>query len=550
MSCLSPPNRPRPRPRPRLAHQPVAGVLTVVLCTLATASAAPLEPLESAFASVRRQDLARYINTLASDTLRGRSAGTGDGRAAGSYLVQQLKRIGLEPAGANGDFYQEFSELGFRNILSVLPGSDPKFKDRYIVVGAHYDHVGLGTKTTSLGGIGQIHNGADDNASGIAAVLEVAEALARTRGLAHRRSILFIFWDAEELGLLGSKHWTTHPTIPVSSIDMALNVDMIGRLRNRRLIVFGSRTGAGLRQLAAAPNARLKQPLAMQFNWDLKANSDHHPFFAQGVPVLFLHTGLHKDYHRPSDDAHLIVYDGLESVTRLMVGLTHEAACRENLPGFRKAAAEESEAYRRQLETAAWTAQQRLGATWDPELARQGIIQLTRVEDDTAADIARLKKGDRLLKLDGTDITGIDEFTWRLLAADAPIDVVAKRRRKKKSRQVTLRLPGEPRRLGFEWYTDDAEPDSLVVRGVVPKSPADRAGLENADRILAVDGRSIPRARDFRKLLGPSTTAITLSIERRGRFQSIRLERPSTRSGNVGATESSGRDDTPDRRDR
>jgi len=547
MSCLSPPNRPRLRP----LRRPVAGILTVVLCTLATASAAPPEPLESAFASVRRQDLARHINTLASDTLRGRSAGTDGGRAAGSYLVQQLRRIGIEPAGADGDFYQEFSEKGFRNVVSVLPGSDPQLKDRYIVVGAHYDHVGLGTKTTSLGGLGQIHNGADDNASGTAAVLEVAEALAHTRGLAHRRSILFVFWDAEELGLLGSKHWTTHPTIPISSIDMALNVDMIGRLRDQRLIVFGSRTGAGLRQLATGSNARLKQPLAMQFNWDLKANSDHHPFFAQGVPVLFLHTGLHENYHRPSDDADLIAYDGLETVTRLMVGLTHEAACRRNLPGFRKAAAGETEAYRRQLEAAALTAQQRLGATWDPELARQGIIQLTRVEDDTAADAARLKKGDRLLKLDGIDITGVDQFSWRLLASDSPIDVVAQRRRKKKFRQVSLRLPGEPRRLGFEWYSDDAEPNSVVVRGVVPKSPADRAGLKNADRILALDGRSIQSPRDFSKLLGPTTTAITLRIERRGRFQSIRLvTTSSTPPGNVGATESSRRDDTPDRRDR
>jgi len=539
--------------RPRLGplQRPVAGILTVVLCTLATARPAPPKPLESAFASVSRKDLARHINTLASDTLRGRSAGSDGGRAAGSYLVQQLRRIGVEPAAADGDFYQEFSEQGFRNVVSVLPGSDPKLKHRYIVVGAHYDHVGLGTRKTSLGGLGQIHNGADDNASGTAAVLEVAQALAHTRGLAQRRSILFVFWDAEELGLLGSKHWTTHPTIPLSSIDMALNVDMIGRLRDRRLIVFGSRTGIGLRQLAVGPNALLKQPLAMQFNWELKANSDHHPFFAQGVPVLFLHTGLHENYHRPSDDAELIVYDGLEAVTRLMVGLTHEAACRRNLPEFRKAAAGETEAYRRQLETAALTAQQRLGASWDLELARQGIIQLTRVEDDTAADAARLKKGDRLLKLGGKDISAADEFTWRLLASDSPIDVVAQRRGKKKSRQVSLRLPGNPRRLGFEWYTDDAEPHSVVVRGVVPGSPANRAGLENADRILAVDGRSIERARDFGKLLAPTATAISLRIERRGRFQSIRLVTSSSMPpGKVGSTESPRRDETPDRRDR
>ena len=529
----------------------VAGILTIVLGTLAgTASAAPPGSLEAALESVRRRDLARHINTLASDTLRGRSAGSDGGRAAGSYLVQQLQRIGLQPAGVDGDFYQEFSDKGFRNVLSLLPGSDPTMKDRYIVVGAHYDHVGLGTRTTSRGGLGQIHNGADDNASGTAAVLEVAEALARTTGLAHRRSILFVFWDAEELGLLVSKHWTTHPTIPISSIDMALNVDMVGRLRDSRLFVYGSRTGAGLRQLVAAPNSRLKQPLAMQFNWDLLANSDHHPFFARGVPVLFLHTGLHENYHRPSDDADRIAYSGLETVTRLLVGLTHEAACRPRLPRFRQTAAAESEARRRQLESAALTAQQRLGATWDLELARQGIIQLTRIEDDTAADEADLKKGDRLLKLAGSEITGAEEFAWRLLVADSPVDVVVRRRGKRKLRRRSLPLPGKPRRLGFEWYTDEAEPDSVVIRGVVPASPAGRAGLENADRIVGLDGRSLDRVQDLAKLFERGSAVMTLRIERQGRYRSIRLVTPSARPGDAGTRENSRRDDRRDRRDR
>ena len=193
-------------------------------------------------------------------------------------------------------------------MLSVLPGTDPELKDRFIVIGAHYDHVGLGTKRTSLGGIGQIHNGADDNASGSAAVLEVAEALAGSSQLDHRRSILFVFWDAEELGLVGSKYWTAHPTIPVEAIDMALNVDMVGRLREDRLVVFGSRTGVGLRHFAVKHNTQLKRPMALDFNWDLLANSDHYPFFAKDIPVLFLHTGLHGQYHRPGDDADLIAW--------------------------------------------------------------------------------------------------------------------------------------------------------------------------------------------------------------------------------------------------
>lgn len=536
----------------RVLRRPVETILAVVLTAVAaTATAAPPSPLDAALATVSHKDLANHINTLASDTLRGRAAGSDGGRAAGSYLVQQLRRIGIQPAGIGGDYFQEFSDKGFRNIVAVLPGSDPMLKNRYIVVGAHYDHVGLGTKTTSRGGLGQIHNGADDNASGTAAVLEVAEALAATDTLARGRSILFIFWDAEELGLLGSKHWTTHPTTPLSSIDMAVNVDMVGRLRDNQLFVYGTRTGSGLRQLAATTNAQLKRPLAFRYNWDLIANSDHHPFFANGIPVLFLHTGLHEQYHRPSDDADQISYDGLATITKLMVGLTHRAACQAALPAYRQTAANESEAFRRQLESATVTAQERFGASWDSELAQQGVIQLTRVEKDTAADEANLKKGDRLLTLSGTDITNADKFTWQLLAADTAIDIVAQRRGKKKTRQVSLQLPGAPRRLGFEWYADKAEPHSIIIRGVVPTSPAARSGLQDADRIVAIDGQSISQVPDLAELLATEPLALTLRIERLGRFKEIRLTTtaPPT-SPQTTATGSPRRDDTRDRRGR
>jgi len=530
--------------------------LTTVVATLLIASittsytrAEPAQPLDRALASVRRTDLSQHINTLASDTLRGRAAGTDGGHAAGAYLVQQLRRVGLKPAGVDGDFYQEFSEKGFRNVLSVLPGTDPQLKDRYIVIGAHYDHVGLGTKRTSLGGIGQIHNGADDNASGSAAVLEVAEALAGTRQLDHRRSILFVFWDAEELGLLGSKYWTAHPTIPVSAIDMMLNVDMVGRLRDDRLVVFGSRTAAGLRRVAVEHNTRLKQPMTLDFNWDLLANSDHHPFFSKDIPVLFLHTGLHGQYHRPSDDADRIAWTGLERVTRLLLRLTHDAACRPETPGFRRGAAEESEAYRRQLESSALTAQQRLGATWDPELAGEGIIQLTAVADDTAADEAKLKKGDRLLKLGNVDIENAETFAWQILSSPAQIEVLTRRRNKRKLRIRTLLLPGEPQRLGFEWYVDDAEPRAVVVSGVSPASPAGRAGLKNADRIVEVNGRPMAGGADFAKVLRRRDGTIQLRVERRGRYQPIRLPlHPAV--GVSSPREISRRDDTPDRRGR
>ena len=503
----------------------IPAVATILFAAITTTSASdnPATPLEQALATVRRTDLKQHINTLASDTLRGRAAGSQGGQAAGAYLVQQLRRIGLKPAGGGGDFYQEFSEKGFRNVLSVLPGTDPELKDRFIVIGAHYDHVGLGTKRTSLGGIGQIHNGADDNASGSAAVLEVAEALAGSSQLDHRRSILFVFWDAEELGLVGSKYWTAHPTIPVEAIDMALNVDMVGRLREDRLMVFGSRTGVGLRHFAVKHNTQLKRPMALDFNWDLLANSDHYPFFAKDIPVLFLHTGLHGQYHRPGDDADLIAWSGLERITRLLGSLAHDAACQREMPGFRHMATQESEAYRRKLEASATSAQQRLGAAWDPELAQQGIIQLTDIADDTAADQAKLKKGDRLLKLGGVDIKDAEDFAWLILSSPSQVQVLTRRRKKKRLRIRTLLLPGEAQRLGFEWRLDDAEPHAVVVSGVSTASPAGRAGLKNADRITRVNGQPIAGRETLARTLSQPLGTITLRVERQGRHKSIRL---------------------------
>ncbi len=510
----------------------IVTVVTILL-TQATARSGEPDTPSSAWPQIQESALVRHINTLASDTLRGRAAGSEGGHAAGAYLVKSLRECNLQPGGKDGDFYQEFSDRGFRNVLAVLPGSDPALKHRFVVLGAHYDHVGLGTKRTSLGGLGQIHNGADDNASGTAAVLEVARVLATSPSRTRRRSILFVFWDAEELGLLGSKHWVQAPTTPIDSIDLAINADMLGRLRSNRLVVFGSRTGAGLRQLIATPNSRLATPLTLAFNWNLIANSDHHPFFANNVPVLFLHTGLHDNYHRPSDDAVLIHWKGLTRISRLLAELTLDAANRSSLPAHRAAAGHESEEHRQRLESAALTAQQRLGATWDPDMAQRGVIQLTHIFDDTAADEADLKKGDRLLELGNARIRSVQQLTRQLLTASSPLAVIAQRPRKKKLRRESLLLPGRPRKLGFDWYTDVAEPGCVIVRGVVPGTPAAAAGLADADRIISVNGQPIERPAVFSDLLDRQAGKLSLLVEHQGHLKTLIVTR-STPPGDSG----------------
>ena len=170
-----------------------------------------------------------------------------------------------------------------------------------IVVGAHYDHIGYGGRL-SLGTPGYIHPGADDNASGSSAVLELAKAMTMLSP-APKRSILFAAWDAEEKGLLGSKYWVAHPTVPLDRVVAAMNLDMVGRLRDGHLIVLW--LAQRLRLAATGEPSEPVAGLRLDFSWTIKPNADYYPFFEHDIPVLMFHTGLHDDYHRPSDVAQL-----------------------------------------------------------------------------------------------------------------------------------------------------------------------------------------------------------------------------------------------------
>ena len=228
----------------------------------------------------------------------------------------------------------------------MLPGDDPSLEREVIVVGAHYDHVGYGKSSNSRGPHGQIHNGADDNASGTSAVLEIIEAFAKS-GLKTRRSILFAFWDAEERGLVGSKYWISHPTVPIDRVKLDITIDMVGRLRDERLLVLGTRSGYGLRRMLCSS---VGDSLSLDFSWELSANSDHWPFLEHGIPIALVHTGLHSDYHRPTDDVEKINRAGMREVCRYLFTAVVHVANADRLPTFRNAARRENDKMRRDLE--------------------------------------------------------------------------------------------------------------------------------------------------------------------------------------------------------
>jgi len=461
--------------------------------------------------------LKRDVSFLASDTLEGRAAGTQGGRAAAAFLAMEFKKAGLQPGVDGGDFLQQFAG-GYQNLLAVAPGSDPDLQDEVIIVSGHFDHVGFGNRSNSFGPYGQIHNGADDNASGTSAILEVARALG-SLDTPLRRTVLLALWDAEEGGMIGSKHWLKHPTVPLENVRLMINCDMVGRLRNDVLVAYGTRTAAGLRQHLAEANR--DNALKFNFDWRQRSDSDHWPFFQRGIPYLLLHTGDHDDYHRPSDDADKINFEGLETISRLLFDLTRQIADADTSLTFREASRNERPWHKKQAEVLPPTPPTRLGLSWNRERRPGEPFDVTWIEDGSPAAEAGLQVGDRITALAGRSSGEIDSLVDVVLAAPHETTIAIERPREtaREVRAITLR--GNPIRLGVTWKTNDAEPGAAIITSVVPGSPAARAGVEPLDRLLPAAGIA-PADDDWLHDI-VYQDEITFRRDRRGRIDVITL---------------------------
>lgn len=232
-------------------------------------------------------------------------------------------KVAIRVAG-NVQIIQKYVETG--NVLGAVPGVG-RLKDEWIVVGAHYDHIGVASSQFDRSSPGmQIHNGADDNASGTAALIEIAGSLSRgwQSTTSDRRSVLFAAFTAEETGLAGSGHYVAHPKAPLAKTVLMVNLDMVGRLKKNRLTIFGARTGEGLR--GWLDNELAAVGLEPNYGSDGFGPSDHASFYGKKIPAVHFFTGTHPDYHRPSDDWEKINFSGVARIGDLTAELVRKAA--------------------------------------------------------------------------------------------------------------------------------------------------------------------------------------------------------------------------------
>ncbi|MHC4402731.1 MAG: M20/M25/M40 family metallo-hydrolase [Planctomycetota bacterium] len=489
------------------------------VCATAVVAVDRRASLTVALESIGDDELRSHVEYLADDAMEGREAGSRGGRAAADYLAKMLEDAGLEGAGADGGFFQPFARR-YRNVVGLVRGSEEPSSRQYLIVGAHYDHVGYGRHGNSRGPVGRVHNGADDNASGAAAVLELAEAF-RLVPEPPKRSILFVFWDAEEKRMLGSRHWIAHPTVPKEHVVGMLNIDMIGRLRDNRLQVVGTRSGRGWRRLLSESNEGIG--LTLDFPWTINANGDHWPFLERGVPALMLYTGTHNDYHRPSDDAHLIHAEGMQRATRLAFALLYEMAYGDPAPAFREAGRKERDSTRDALLKRKDGGPERFGADWEERKRPTRGVMLTRIVARSPADLAGLEPGDRIVRFADRSIRTSDEMTWAVAAADNAATIEVERPDRDEPLLLTVRLEGHPMRLGIRWRTDDAEPGAVILSHVVAGSPASDEGLRVGDHVYQIDGRDFADQTEFRQRARSLPGPIRFLIERDGQLRTVEI---------------------------
>lgn len=356
---------------------------------------------------------------LASDSLKGRDTGTPYELMAAEYLAGRFETMQIGPKGENG-YFQTFSftpsddphkETTYDSIASdgTITGTNviaymDNQAETTVIIGAHYDHLGLGGEGSLYRGEDSaIHNGADDNASGVAVMLNLAQRIKDSTLTAN--NYLFIAFSGEELGLLGSNYFVKNPTIDLDKSTYMINMDMVGRLNEeKQLAVYGVGTSPVFKQsLFANNNGRFE----VAENDSGVGPSDHTSFYLMDIPVLHFFTGQHEDYHKPSDDAELLNYVGMQSVSDYIMDIVIDLSSQGDL-AFRKTKNESEE-----------VPQFRVGLGVVPDYLYNGEgMRIDGVSEDRAAQRAGLLKGDIVVKMGDSTVTDMMSYMRALSSFD------------------------------------------------------------------------------------------------------------------------------------
>jgi hypothetical protein len=331
---------------------------------------------------------------------------------------------------ATGETSLKVKRVDVANVVAVLEGEGP-LKDETIVIGAHYDHLGFGGDGSLAPGSKEVHNGADDNASGTAALLELARRFG-ARSQKPARRLVFVAFTGEERGLLGSARYVNEPLFPLESTVAMFNMDMVGRLEEDKLTVFGAGTSPrwkGLLDEAAKPSALtlIEKPEGF-------GPSDHSSFYGKQIPVLHLFTGTHNDYHRPGDDAEKINVEGMVRIAGFLERIVDDTLAQAERPGY-------IEIQQKATLTRSGN-RPYFGSIPDFGAETEGYA-LQGVAPGSPADKGGLKAGDVIVQLGADQIGSLDDFdlALRKYSPGEQVTVVALRAGKQIKLQVVLATP-------------------------------------------------------------------------------------------------------------
>ncbi len=405
--------------------------------------------------------LKRDVAWLADDAREGRGTGAPGGDSAAHWLARRHAALGTVPAAcaptpcATGYLQPFTARITFRgapadaahdaggravramptqNVVAIIPGTDPVLRNQYVVIGAHYDHLGrMPDFSRDPEARDVIRNGADDNASGTAVILELARLIKRAP---LKRSVIVAHFGAEELGLIGSGWFVEHAPVPLDAVQLMLNFDMVGRLRDDKLMVYGTATAAELPALVTAQN--VAPAFRLTAIGDGFGPSDHSSFYGKGVPVLHFFTDLHDQYHRAEDKADLVNAGGMARITAYAERIVREVGDRPARLTFQAAAAPTAQMGSRS------TGGVYFGSVPDMGSDAKGM-RISGVRPGSPADKAGLRTGDVIVEFAGVAVTDLYTYTDALgtTKPGQTVPVVVERDGKRITLQATLTTRGQ-----------------------------------------------------------------------------------------------------------